>query len=404
LYLFFHSDFALKTFGAFAQKRGTLVSVIIFGTLGGLIGTAIGVGYYKFLSISKTHIAALLSHDTLSEKSKGPSPATLPDVTAASLVIKFTNSAPYQIYDSRGEYAFRVGVYNGGKVAADNVAVRLISVMPRPRSPMSGTAFPYSMFTTTGREFVRINPEAEEFFTVARSWISSEGRVIAADLYTKVQNGPGRDWIPIDKDEVWHLVVRATAANAKTAEIELEMRPGKEAVEVNSTQGQIAEAKPTSTRHLPDITWDLHHVIGMSGGGGQDVWVNGFQLHGKNNLDRPILHMSGVWRSDVTNEELPVVFDVDNKFVKPEDTNGIPRNADFNIYSTPIPASDPPREGISATRFLRDYASVTLDLTYDGKKFVHHFTNDEIWRQIEAFRRISLPAPSPSTTKKQPRN
>ena len=150
-----------------------------------------------------------------------------------------------------------------------------------------------------------------------------------------------------------------------------------------------------------DIAWDLSHFIGMSGGGGQDVWVTGFQVHGRNNLDRPILHVSGVWRSDVTNEELPVCFSVNGQRVRPEDTNGIPRHAEFDICSTLIPASDPPREGMSATKFLTAYASVTLDMTYDGKKFVHHFTNSVIWKQIEAFRREALKSAPPAVSRKK---
>ncbi len=138
----------------------------------------------------------------------------------------------------------------------------------------------------------------------------------------------------------------------------------------------------------------------MTGRGGQDVWVTSFQLHGRNNLDAPIRHVSGLWRSDVTNEEFPIRFVINGQRVRPEETNGIPRKAEFDITSDSLPPSDPAREGIAATRFLRDFASFTLEFEYDGKPFVHHFTNEEIEKQLNAFRHTSLQTAPPTVTQK----
>jgi hypothetical protein len=105
----------------------------------------------------------------------------------------------------------------------------VLSITPRPRSLMSGTNFPYPLFTSTRKEFVSINPDDQELFSVARSWIASDGNVMVGELY-EGQNS--RDWIPIDRDEVWRVLLRVTAANAKPAEITLEMHAGEKSVEV----------------------------------------------------------------------------------------------------------------------------------------------------------------------------
>jgi hypothetical protein len=147
-----------------------------------------------------------------------------------SLSINFRAGAPYQIQDQNVRN-FRIGVRNTGGTVADNVAVRLINITPHPRDLMAGTAFPYSVFTSTGREFVGINPDDEEKFSIARSWIASDSRVIIAELYGG-QNSTKRDWISIDQDEVWQVLFRVTAANTKPVEIKLEMRAGKKSVEV----------------------------------------------------------------------------------------------------------------------------------------------------------------------------
>lgn len=158
---------------------------------------------------------------------------------------------------------------------------------------------------------------------------------------------------------------------------------------------KVIEQTPTE-----DITWDFDHVLGLVGGGGQETRVVSFQARGRNNLDEPILHVSGSIRSDVTNAQFPIRFVINGRRVPPESTNGIPRNAEFEISSAPFPSNNPPNEGVTLSRFLIDFATFTFVFEYDGKRFVRHFTNDEIWRQAEAFQRSLAGTPQPRVTPK----
>jgi hypothetical protein len=153
-------------------------------------------------------------------------------VQAADLVIRFTQVEPYRV-ERKPYRVFRIGIYNTGNLVADNVSVKLISINPRPRDSMYGADFPYPLFTSTGNEVVRINPGDEELFAVAQSWLSSENKVIVAGLNKKVPQAIVTDPIAINKDEVWRLLLRTTAANAKSAEIKLEITPDTEAIEIS---------------------------------------------------------------------------------------------------------------------------------------------------------------------------
>lgn len=164
-----------------------------------------------------------------------------------------------------------------------------------------------------------------------------------------------------------------------------------------NTEKVASPDKPASPS--PDITWEFSHFLGIHGGGGMAPCTVGFQLYRRNNLDRPILHIDGVWRSDITNEAVPILLEVGNKLVRPEETNGIPPKAPFHIYGR-LPQKSPPCEGLNDDRFLRDYASVTLDLTYDGNRMLHHFTSDDVWEAVENFRRSTIGSPTPGITKK----
>lgn len=157
-----------------------------------------------------------------------------------------------------------------------------------------------------------------------------------------------------------------------------------------------------------DITWSFDtdpgvHFLAMVGGQGQEPWVDSFQAHGRNNLDEPISRVSGFVRSDVTNAQFPIRFVIGGQRVPPEDTSGIPRKAEFVIASDPFPSSDRRRRdtGLTASRFLVEFATFTFVFEYDGKKFVRHFTNEEIWNQVAAFQRASQTS-VPSVIPKKP--
>lgn len=157
-----------------------------------------------------------------------------------------------------------------------------------------------------------------------------------------------------------------------------------------------------------DITWSFDtdagfYFLAMVGGKGQEPWVDSFQAHGRNNMDEPISRVSGFIRSDVTNAEFPIRFVIGGQRVPLEDTIGIPRKTEFDIASKPFPSSDPRRRGtgLTASRFLDEFATFTFVFEYDGKKFRRHFSNEEIWKQITAFQRASQTS-VPSVVPKKP--
>ena len=86
-----------------------------------------------------------------------------------------------------------------------------------------------------------------------------------------------------------------------------------------------------------------------------------------------------------TTMEIPIRFIVDGQRVAPEDATGIPRKTEFDIGSELLPSTDPPREGIVESKFFSVFGPFTLDLTYDGKTLVHHFTREDILKQLDDF-------------------
>lgn len=120
--------------------------------------------------------------------------------------------------------------------------------------------------------------------------------------------------------------------------------------------------------------------------------ITGFQAHGKNNLDEPIVHFSGFIRSDTSNETFPILLARDNKFLRPEETLGIPRKAEFDLHAK-LPSNHPERysgEGMNASAFLRQYTELTFVFEYDEKKYDEHFSKKGIWAAVENFRKESL--------------
>jgi hypothetical protein len=173
-------------------------------------------------------------------------------------------------------------------------------------------------------------------------------------------------------------------------------------------QQNAKQAAEPPVQKTGDITWSFDadprvHFLAMAGGQGQESWVDSFQAHGQNNLNEPIARVSGFVRSDVTNAQFPIRFVLGGQRVPPEDTRGIPLNAEFDIASEPFPSSDRRRRdtGLTASAFLVEFATFTFVFEYDGKRFVRHFTNEEIRKQIDVFQRASQTS-TPSVMRRQP--
>ncbi len=63
----------------------------------------------------------------------------------------------------------------------------------------------------------------------------------------------------------------------------------------------------------------------------------GFQAHGRNNSDKPIQHISGVVKSYITNKEFPIKLLVQGRPFDPDQTNGIPPFAEFDVVTVESP-------------------------------------------------------------------
>lgn len=163
----------------------------------------------------------------------------------------------------------------------------------------------------------------------------------------------------------------------------------------NSLPGPAQSSQSTN-----DITWNFEKEEGRFAflamqtvpGVVSEPLIIGFQAHGKNNLEDPIIHFSGFIRSDTTNETFPIFLARDNRFLRPEETLGIPRKAEFDLHAT-FPSNHPERysgEGMNASAFLRQYPELTFVFEYEGKKYTKHFDKKDIWAAVENFRKESL--------------
>jgi hypothetical protein len=143
-----------------------------------------------------------------------------------------------------------------------------------------------------------------------------------------------------------------------------------------------------------------------------DIRIMGFTAHGRNQAREPITDLSGFIRSDLTNEEKPILIIAEpeleekqpglppnvtfNVPTPPEDTNGIPGFAEFSI-STYGKVFATELDGIPASKFVRDFGPFTLFLKYDGVVYQRHFSADQIDEQISRAQKGTI---TPHVTRK----
>jgi hypothetical protein len=135
-----------------------------------------------------------------------------------------------------------------------------------------------------------------------------------------------------------------------------------------------------------------------------DTAFFGFQAHGKNNSDKPISHVSRIVKSYITNKEFPIKLLVQGRPVDPDQTNGIPPFADFDVVTLGSVISI--MNGVIQTKAedIGEFTEFSFEFDYDGNKFVRVFTKQEVQKQKEMWADISDPAKSsvPHVTLKEP--
>jgi hypothetical protein len=143
------------------------------------------------------------------------------------------------------------------------------------------------------------------------------------------------------------------------------------------------------------FTWDFDqtdaYFLGLVGGVGERTWVKSFQANGENISGRSFRVVSGYVRSDITNQTFPLRLNVRGSAVQPQDTIGIPLRAKF-LVTVPLPdqfpePQPPNQSGISAERFLVDFAEFTFIFEYDSERYERHFSTSEIESSITRFNR-----------------
>jgi hypothetical protein len=178
-------------------------------------------------------------------------------------------------------------------------------------------------------------------------------------------------------------------------------RPNKEIIRVISplTLAVVATILATGAwgwvlfdRAKGPIIWTFgdgpHPIFGMRGGGAERPLISTFQLTGNNRSDEPISNIDGFLRSNITNKKLPLFFQINGKYVRTIDTNGVPPHADFMIV---VPFTDDQAKfetiTIPSDQFLSEYGNLTLSVTFEGRgsPYIRNFPRGELAGVIDEF-------------------
>jgi hypothetical protein len=107
-------------------------------------------------------------------------------------------------------------------------------------------------------------------------------------------------------------------------------------------------------------------------------------------------------RSDITNETLPVGFVISGIVVPPDQTDGIPAQAQFNIAAK-FPIDPPNVSGMALEKFRREFIAFTFLFEGDGKTYTHEYSRKEVEERIDSYvRRLDERHSVPGVKRKAP--
>jgi hypothetical protein len=160
--------------------------------------------------------------------------------------------------------------------------------------------------------------------------------------------------------------------------------------------------------NIEDNAKGLGYFINMVETQGHDIRVLGFQAHGKNITDKPIQHLTGYMRSDLTNAQIPIYLLAQEPGstkiaacfphpwipTAPDETYGIPPFAEFNVgtYEKPTLAISPTEgamDGALLADFKAAFAPFTVVIEYEGGRLERRFSQNEIDRQFSIFEKTN---------------
>lgn len=168
---------------------------------------------------------------------------------------------------------------------------------------------------------------------------------------------------------------------------------------VTTTQGQgiFAEhptAVPNGKDEQPhknedkpktDLEWGFEryknfYFVGMSAPDGKIV-VHQFQATGRNLTEDPITNARGYVRSDKTNIEYPIVFNIAGVFHNHDEINPIPVGSGIDVRAYFTPDQKP----ITLEKFFGEFVPFTFFFEYNDKKYRHTFIEADIEPIVEKY-------------------
>lgn len=153
----------------------------------------------------------------------------------------------------------------------------------------------------------------------------------------------------------------------------------------------------------PPIAWKFDSFLGMVGGGG-DLRVISFQASGFNRSRRGFRSIHGHLVSNIDNSISDQLhFVIGGTPIPPAATSGIPPTAAFQVM---IPLCDSAKgydAYLTEYDFLRKWNSFRFVAEFDDYRYEHNFSQREVSRLIERFRRVANPPPKPEVRNRDSR-
>ena len=138
-------------------------------------------------------------------------------------------------------------------------------------------------------------------------------------------------------------------------------------------------------RNPPAVVWRFDAPVTLFMYGrtlGYPVQINAVQIHGTNNMDRPLSNAEAQLVFDTTGQQVRMQINPHGLRPPNPDASLIPPEADFDItYGVPS-KTEPGKHGITSYQFLAEYGGFTFTFKHDGTTFSRHFDLSYIEKQI----------------------
>lgn len=154
--------------------------------------------------------------------------------------------------------------------------------------------------------------------------------------------------------------------------------------ELEQTKRELAAAK--SPAKPSDFEWGFerhpgYNFIGMSADADKRILVHFFQAQGFNRTKDPIAKIHAYVRSDRTNVQYPIYFNLAGQRATESEINPIPVDAIIDIRAPFLP-----NNGLMPVqKFLNEVVPFTFFFEYDGKTYRHSFSLSDVEPLIRAY-------------------